>query len=162
MVFYRLLADMVVVTHAAYIGFVLVAMLLILLGMALRGSWIRNFWFRIIHFAMIAVVVVQSLPGVRVTCPLTTLEKYFRVRAGEATYPGSFIGHWADELIFYRGPEWVFTTCYSLFGAAVLLTLILCPPRRPSHRRWVRYRPDGTTRRAGEGEKRRRGEGETR
>jgi hypothetical protein len=133
MVFYRFLADLVVVTHAAYIGFVLGAMLLIVLGMGLGWPWIRNFWFRTIHFAMIALVVVQSLA--RVTCPLTTLEKYFRVRAGEAVYPGSFIGHWADELIFYRGPEWVFTTCYSLFGAAVLLTLIFCPPRRPRLRK---------------------------
>jgi multisubunit Na+/H+ antiporter MnhB subunit len=133
MVLYRFLADVVVVAHAAYIGFVLGAMLLILLGMALRWSWIRNFWFRTTHFAMIAVVVAQSL--IRVTCPLTTLEKYFRHRAGEATYPGSFIGHWADELIFYHGPNWVFTTCYTLFGAAVLLTLLLCPPRRPRLRK---------------------------
>ena len=133
MVFYHFLADVVVVAHAAFIGFVLAAMLLILLGMGLRWSWIRNFWFRIIHFAMIALVVVQSLAGI--TCPLTTLEKHFRGLAGESTYPGSFIGHWADQLIFYHGPEWVFTTCYSLFGAAVLLTLILCPPRRPRLRK---------------------------
>ena len=133
MVFYRFLADAVVVTHAAYIGCVLVGMLLILVGMALHWSWIRNFWFRITHFLMIAVVVVQSLA--RITCPLTTLEKYFRVRAGEATYPGSFIGHWADQLIFYHGPEWVFTTCYALFGAAVVLTLFLCPPRPPRLRK---------------------------
>jgi hypothetical protein len=133
MVFYRFLADAVVVTHAAYIGFVLAAMLLILVGMALHWSWIRNFWFRITHFLMIAVVVVQSLA--RITCPLTTLEKYFRVRAGEATYPGSFIGHWADQLIFYHGPEWVFTTCYAAFGTAVLLALVFCPPRRPRLRK---------------------------
>jgi hypothetical protein len=133
MVLYRFLADVVVVLHAAYIGFVLAAMLLILLGMGLRWSWIRNFWFRMTHFAMIAVVVAQSLIGV--TCPLTTLENYFRQRAGEATYPGSFIGHWADELIFYHGPNWVFTTCYALFGTAVLLTLLLCPPRRPHLRK---------------------------
>jgi hypothetical protein len=133
MVLYRFLADLVVVTHAAYIGFVLGAMLLILVGMGLRWRWIRNFWFRIIHFAMIAVVVAQSLAGV--TCPLTTLENYFRRRAGDATYPGSFIGHWADKLIFYHGPDWVFTTCYSLFGAAVLLTLVFCPPRWPRLRK---------------------------
>jgi hypothetical protein len=133
MALYRFLADVVVVTHAAFIGFVLAGMLLILVGMALRWSWIRNFWFRTTHFTMIAVVVGQSLVGVR--CPLTTLENYFRDRAGQSTYPGSFIGHWADQLIFYRGPEWVFTTCYSLFGAAVLLTLILCPPRRPRLRK---------------------------
>jgi multisubunit Na+/H+ antiporter MnhB subunit len=133
MVFYRFLADVVVVAHVAFIGFVLTAMLLILVGMWFRWSWVRNFWFRIIHFAMIALVVGQSLA--RVTCPLTTLEKYFRVRSGESTYPGSFIGHWADQLIFYHGPEWVFTTCYTLFGAAVLLALALCPPRLPRRRK---------------------------
>ena len=129
---YRFLADLVVVLHTAYIAFVLVGMLVILLGVVLRWRWVRNFWFRAIHFVMILVVVAQALFGV--ICPLTTLENHLREGAGEAVYCGSFIGHWAHELIFYNGPPWVFTLCYCLFGAGVLATLVLAPPERPSLR----------------------------
>lgn len=66
-------------------------------------------------------------------CPLTTLENSLRMRAGEVTYGGDFIGRWLDWLIFYRAPEWVFTTVYLAFGAMVLATLWLVPPRMPSH-----------------------------
>ena len=129
MVLYKILADLMVAIHAAYIGFVLGAMLLIVVGAVLRWPFVRNFWFRAIHFTMIAIVVVESLFGI--VCPLTTWENYFNAKAGQATYPGSFIGHCLDRIIFYHGPAWVFTLSYCLFGGVVLLTLVLCPPRRP-------------------------------
>lgn len=129
MVIYSILADLVVVVHAAYVGFVVLAMVAILLGIAMRWRWVRNFWFRAIHLGMIAVVVVQALVGV--ICPLTSLENYLRTKAGEATYAGSFIGHWAHELIFYNIPASAFTSIYCAFGAAVLATLLLAPPRWP-------------------------------
>jgi hypothetical protein len=137
MAIYRFLADVVVVVHAAYIAFVVFGLLAILVGLALRWKWVRNFWFRTIHFLMIAVVVVQAVGGI--LCPLTTLEKHLRLKGGEATYTGSFIGHWVHELIFYRGPPWVFTVCYCAFGAVVLLTLYLAPPRWP----WARIGRSG-------------------
>ena len=132
MAYYRFLADLVVVVHGAFIGFVLVGMLLILLGIALRWRWVRNFWFRTLHFLAIGVVVAQALLGV--LCPLTTLEKHLRGQAGQATYPGSFVAHWVHELIFYEAPPRVFTISYCLFGAAVLATLLLAPPRWPGRR----------------------------
>ena len=129
MKFYSFLADVVVFAHALYIGFVIFALLAILIGFVLRWKWVRNFWFRMIHLAMIAVVVVQALVGV--LCPLTTLEQSLRERAGEATYSGAFIGHWVHELIFFDAPPKVFTICYCVFGAAVLATFVLAPPRWP-------------------------------
>jgi hypothetical protein len=129
MVFYSILADVVVVLHAAYIAFVVFGLIAILTGIVMRWRWVRNFWFRIVHLAAIGVVVVQALAGV--LCPLTTLENYLRTRAGEATYVGSFIGHWAHEMIFYDIPARAFTSIYCAFGAAVLATLLLAPPRRP-------------------------------
>ena len=132
MTFYRFLADLVVVLHAIYITFVLVGMLVILLGVTRRWRWVRNFWVRSVHFLMILLVVVQALSGV--ICPLTLLENHLREEAGQAVYCGSFIGHWAHELIFYNGPPWVFTLCYCLFGAGVLATLLLAPPERPRRR----------------------------
>ena len=129
MTFYRFLADLVVVVHGAFIGFVLFGMLVILLGIAVRWRWVRNFWFRTLHFLAIGIVVVQAVLGV--LCPLTTLENHLRRQAGQATYPGSFVGHWVHELVFYESPPRVFTISYCLFGAAVLATLLLAPPRWP-------------------------------
>ena len=129
MVLYSFLADVVVVFHVAYVAFVMIGLGCILLGIPLRWRWVRNFWFRIVHLGTIGIVVVQALAGI--LCPLTTLENFLRARAGEATYPGSFIGHWAHEILFFDVPAAAFTPIYCLFGGAVLATLFLAPPRWP-------------------------------
>jgi hypothetical protein len=129
MTFYRLLADLVVVLHAAYAATVVLGMAAILVGILFRWRWIRNFWFRVIHFLMILVVAVQAVAGL--DCPLTTLEKHLREKAGDAAYPGAFIGTWVNRLLFYEFQPWVFTVAYCLFGALVLATLLLAPPRCP-------------------------------
>ena len=46
MIVYNYLADAVVVIHAAYIGFVILGLLAILLGVLFHWNWVRNFWFR--------------------------------------------------------------------------------------------------------------------
>lgn len=129
MTFYQFMADVVVVVHAAYVGFVLFGLVAVLLGRVLRWSWVRNFWFRAAHLLTIGIVVVQALLGV--LCPLTILENYLRAKGGESTYPGSFIGHWIHELLFFDMPAEDFTLIYCLFGAIVVATLVLSPPRWP-------------------------------
>ena len=129
MAFYRFLADVIVVVHSAYVAFVVGGMVLILVGIWRRWRWVRNFWFRILHFAAIGLVVVESLGGV--ICPLTSWEYDLRVGAGDEGRPGSFIGRWVHDLLFYEFPEWAFTVCYCVFGLAVLVTLLLAPPHRP-------------------------------
>ena len=47
-----------------------------------------------------------------VPCPLTVWEKQLRVQAGQASYPGDFLGYWVHRLIFYRAEPWVFTVGY--------------------------------------------------
>jgi hypothetical protein len=49
MVWARVLADVIVVIHAAYFYFVVFGLAAILLGVALRWSWVRNRWFRSFH-----------------------------------------------------------------------------------------------------------------
>jgi hypothetical protein len=129
---YRLMADLVVVFHAAYAGFVVFGLLAIWLGLAARWRWARNFWFRTIHLAMIGVVAIEAVVGV--ICPLTDLEKHFRQLAGEQAYSGSFIGEIAHNLLFYDIPQWVFSVGHCVFGLAVLATYIAAPPRWPRGR----------------------------
>lgn len=130
---YLYLADLVVVIHAAYIGVVVFGLLAILVGVLARWKWVRNFWFRAVHLLMIMIVVVQALADT--LCPLTTLEKYLRVKGGGQAYYGSFIGHWAHVLVICDIPQRALTPYYCVFGAVVLATLVLAPPRWPKWRR---------------------------
>lgn len=130
MTLYRFLADAVVLVHFAYVAFVVLGMAAILAGIALRWRWVRNFWFRGVHFLMIAVVVAESLCGV--LCPLTEWEDRLRELAGEPNEPGSFIGRWTHQLLFFDVPPSVMLVGYCLFGLAVLAAFFLAPPRWPA------------------------------
>jgi hypothetical protein len=129
MTFYRLLADVIVLCHLAYVTFVVFGLILILVGGWVGWSWVRNFWFRIIHLGMITIVVIESL--LQITCPLTVWEDALRRRAGETVQSGAFIARWAHDLMFFDAEPWVFTVAYCLFGLLVALGLWLVPPRLP-------------------------------
>src|SRR5262249_31586971 len=127
MVWARVLADVIVIFHVCYVAFVVLGLVAILAGIVFRWGWVRNPWFRGIHLLMIGIVVGESLAGI--PCPLTVWEKQLRVNAGQATYPGDFLGYWAHQVLFYRAEPWVFTVIYSLFGLAVVAAFVVAPPR---------------------------------
>jgi hypothetical protein len=129
MVVYRVLADLIVIVHFSCVLFVVGGLLLVLVGQWRGWRWIRNFWFRCLHLLAIALVVVQAWMGV--VCPLTSLENALRQRAGEATYPGSFIAYWVHDMLFVDAAPWVFTLVYSAFGILVVTALLMAPPRWP-------------------------------
>lgn len=124
---YLLAADAVLALHALFVVFVVLGLLAVFAGGVFGWNGIRNPWFRLIHLAAIAVVVVQAWLGE--ICPLTTLEMTLRGRAGDAVYPGSFIGHWLQTMLYYEAPAWVFVVCYTAFGALVLASWFWVRPR---------------------------------
>jgi hypothetical protein len=124
---YRLLADLLVIVHFAYVMFVILGLLLTILGGFLNWGWVRNRWFRGIHLAMILIVVVEAWVGI--ICPLTLWEQELRSAAGQQIYQGDFIAKWVHEALFFQAPPWVFTVCYTVFGGLVLVTLFWIPPR---------------------------------
>lgn len=126
---YRIAADVVVVLHATYALFVVLALPAIYLGIIRRAAWVRNLKFRLIHLAMILIVVVESWCGI--TCPLTVLEKQLRQQAGQSAYTGDFLANVVHDLLFFEAEPWVFTVIYSGFGLLVAATFVLAPPRRP-------------------------------
>lgn len=124
---YQLLADAVLVSHMALVGFVLGGLVAVIVGNWRTWTWVNNLWFRLAHLAAIVVVVAESWFGI--VCPLTTLEMWLRAQAGAARYGGSFIEHWLGRLIYYEAPAWAFTLVYTLFGLAVAATWWYFPPR---------------------------------
>jgi hypothetical protein len=130
---YTILADAVVIIHAAYVAFVVFGLAAILIGAAMRWRWTRSPAFRITHLAAIALVCLESIIGVM--CPLTSLEDSIRARSGAAQYQGDFVAYWAHRMIFYNFPPWIFTTAYISFAILVAITFIAIPPRWPSRTR---------------------------
>lgn len=127
--FCLVLADVVLVVHAAFIAFVLLGLLLTWAGGLLRWAWVRDLRFRLAHLAAIGLVAVQALLGV--PCPLTIWEDRLRLLAGgEERYAGSFIQHWLHQLIFFEAEGFVFTIAYIGFFVAVATSWWLVPPRR--------------------------------
>ena len=85
---YRVLAGGVVATHFAYIGFVVT-------GPYLARRWRRLIWLHVPALAWAVGIIVVGYE-----CPLTALENHFRRLAGERIYPGGFIDHYIENVIY--------------------------------------------------------------
>jgi hypothetical protein len=88
---YRVLADLTLVAHVAFVVFAALGGLLVL-------RWRRAVW---PHAAALAWGVVVQLANW--TCPLTPLENYFRRAGGEAGYEGGFIEHYLRAILYEKG-----------------------------------------------------------
>lgn len=88
---YGLLADLLVLCHAAFILFAIAGGLLCL-------RWPRA---ACIHVPAVIWSAIVELAGW--ICPLTPWENEWRWRAGEAGYGGDFIGHYLLPLIYPTG-----------------------------------------------------------
>ena len=125
---YRVLADAVMVLHAAVVVFVVGGLVVIVAGNLRGWRWVNRLGFRLLHAAAIGIVVLQAWLGRR--CGLTNLESWLRVRAGQAAYDAGFIQSWVERFLYYEAPTWVFGLTYTLFGILVALAWWCFPPRR--------------------------------
>lgn len=107
---YRFLADVTVLTHFAFILFVIFGGLL-----ALR--WPRAAW---AHLPVVAYGALIEFVGW--VCPLTPLEKWFRQMGGESTYADSFTEHYIMPVVYPPGLSETVTTT---LGISLLLLTIL-------------------------------------
>jgi hypothetical protein len=119
-----LLADAILVVHAAFVLFVVAGLAAIWIGIAAGRRFARNMTFRMAHLAAIALVAIESILGFM--CPLTIWEDALR---GESDGRG-FIERWIHAWLYWSAPPWVFTTAYVAFAALVAWTWVRHPPRR--------------------------------
>lgn len=85
---YRILADVVVVVHLAFIAFVAG-------GALLAWRWPALVWAHIPSVAWGVGIVVVGFP-----CPLTWLEKALRRGAGDAGYEGGFVDRYVEDVVY--------------------------------------------------------------
>jgi len=88
---FRALADLTVVSHFAFIAFVL-------LGGLLVYRWPAIAW---LHVPVLVWALVIEASGWR--CPLTVLEKWLRIKGGWGGYLGDFVHHWIILPLFDPG-----------------------------------------------------------
>jgi hypothetical protein len=88
---YRLLADLVLVVHAAFVVFVMLGGLAVL-------RWPRLAWGHLP--AAIWGAGIEFAGGI---CPLTPLENHWRRLAGEQGYTGGFVEHYVVAVLYPEG-----------------------------------------------------------
>lgn len=88
---YLIAATAVLLLH---LGFVLFA----LFGALLVARWP---WLLLLHFPAAAWAIFIELSGR--SCPLTSVENHFRLKAGHAGYSESFIEHYLLPIIYPAG-----------------------------------------------------------
>jgi len=121
-------ADAILVLHVAFVVFVIGGQILILHGWRVGWSWTRNALFRLTHLVVVVFVVLET--WLNFACPLTILENWLRVSAGQTVYEDiGCIAHWLQKLLFYAAPSWMFDLVYTAFALAVLVSFALYPPR---------------------------------
>jgi len=126
---YGLCADLVVGIHLAYVAYVVLGQLLIIIGAGMKWQWVRNPWFRYTHLLAIAIVAIEAIQGW--PCPLTVWEAQLRELGGQAfNESGSFMGKLLHNILFVENvPQLALDTAYVATMLLVLQGVIMYPPR---------------------------------
>ena len=117
-----MLADIILILHFLVVIFITVGFLLIPIGYYYDWSWIRNFKLRLFHFGLMFIVTFETLVGI--TCPLTSIENYFR----GINNSKSFISFWIEKIIYWDFPTSFFMFLYFVFLGWTLLMWKIYPP----------------------------------
>lgn len=88
---YRLLADLIVLFHLAFVAFAV-------LGGLLALRWPRVAW---LHVPAVLWAAAVEFGGW--VCPLTPLETWLRVRGGTEAYEGDFIARYVLPVLYPAG-----------------------------------------------------------
>ena len=104
-VLYQWLADAVVVVHLGFLVFLAT-------GSLLAWRWPHLVW---LHLPSVAWGAVSITAGV--DCPLTALERHFRLLAGEQAPAGGFVDRYIEGVVY---PERFTPVLRLLIAAAVV------------------------------------------
>ena len=103
--FYISLADIFLVMHLSFIGWVMFGALL-----TRRRPWMAS-----VHVVTLLYGIVVEVTTL--VCPLTLAENWSETRAGVMPYHGPFLLHYLDALVYPNLPAWLLIAC----GVAVCI-----------------------------------------
>ena len=136
---YKILADLVVLIHFAWILFVLWGFILTVCSSisvyvlrTAKDRW-RTFFdrwiFRTIHLGGIVYVAILTVLGKY--CPLTILENELREQYNtELTYPGSFVVHYIEKIVYPEANFLLFVIPTIIIAVFTVLMFIIRPPAK--------------------------------
>lgn len=125
---YKILADIIVVMHFAWILFMLTGFIFTVIGFFRKGFFER--WlFRTLHLFGILYVSLLALMGKY--CPLTIWENILRQKYDpNLTYGGSFIIHYIEKLVYPDINPLLIQIPTTFIAVFSILVYILRPPIR--------------------------------
>jgi len=126
--FYKIIADIIVVIHFIWIILMLLGFFLTIYGFFRKK--IFDWWlFRTLHLSGILFVGLLTL--LRRFCPLTILENISRVKYNpESTYPGSFIVHYIETLVYPNVNQTLLRVGTVFVALFTLAVFVIRPPSK--------------------------------
>ncbi|MCK4987653.1 MAG: DUF2784 domain-containing protein [Desulfobacterales bacterium] len=88
---YHLLADLVVIIHLTFVLF------------SVAGALLVIGWRKILYIHLPTAVWAAWIEFSGRICPLTPLEKWLRIKGGDAGYSGDFVGHYILSILYPSG-----------------------------------------------------------
>lgn len=126
--FYRILADTIMVLHLAWIIFMLWGFVLTIRGF-FHPKFFDRWLFRTVHLLGILFVVALEILGKY--CPLTLWENALRGHYNpETDYPGSFIIKYIEQMIYPDVSPLVVIIPTILLATFTLVAFVLKPPTK--------------------------------
>ena len=125
---YRVMADLLMVTHFAWIIFMIWGFVLTIRGF-FRPAFFDRWLFRTVHLGGILVVAALEVWGKY--CPLTIWENALRRHYDPSTdYPGSFIVGHIKDLVYPNVDPWLLTIPTIGLALMTFILFVLRPPAK--------------------------------
>jgi len=127
-VIYKILANIIVVMHFAWIIFMLTGFLLTLCGF----WWKKIFdWLLFRYLHLLGILYVSLLAVMGKYCPLTIWENALREKHESGlAYSGPFIIHYIEKLVYPDINPWFIRIATALIAISTIIIFIIRPPQK--------------------------------
>lgn len=120
-------ADIILLIHAAWVLF-MIGGIIFTFAAYFRRSLFEWAMFRTAH--LIGLLFTASLGIFGWNCPLTNIENSLRADGRGAVYPGSFLAHYLERIVYWEITQQTITIATIVLAVFVIATFVIRPPAR--------------------------------